>query len=64
MRTAVYNVHKVSEGGMGQKEAYRIAASAGAQSVRPSTSVYVGQTAIVVTASDRVHKRISKLLYN
>lgn len=63
MQTLTYNVHKVSEGGIGQKAAQNIAIVAGAKKVQLSSSMYVGQTAIVVTASKRVHNKISNRLY-
>jgi hypothetical protein len=62
--TKLYNVLKVSEGGIGQQFAVYLAREAGADKVRPSTSPYIGQTAILVTATKRVHNKISKSLYN
>lgn len=58
-----YNVHKVSEGGIGQREALRIAKEAGATKVWPDTSIYVGQTAVLVQADKRTHRRIERELY-
>ena len=61
--TLTYNVYKVSEGGLGGKEAKAIALQCGATKVQQVPSIYVGQTAIVVTAPSRVHDKIINRLY-
>lgn len=63
MQTLTYNVHKVTEGGIGQKAAASTAVMCGASKVQLVPSIYVGQTAIVVTATKRVHDKISRHLY-
>jgi len=65
MLSVLYNVYKVSEGGLGQAMAYEIARDAGAEKnqIQRMPSIYVGQTAIRVTASSAVHRKISKALY-
>ena len=63
MQTTTYNVFKVSEGGPGQRFAVSLAKSLGAKAVSPTSSIYVGHTAIVVTATKRVHQRLTRTLY-
>ena len=61
--TMTYNVYKVSEGGLGGKEAKEIALRCGARKVQLVPSIYVGQTAIFVTATKKVHDKIFNRLY-
>jgi|TARA_R110000868_G_scaffold407756_1_gene689507 hypothetical protein len=63
MHTAVYNVLKVAEGGPGQAASVVTAKRLGAKAVVPTTSIYIGQTAIIVTAGKRVHERLARALY-
>jgi len=63
MRTIVYNVLKAAEGGIGQRHAMYLARELGAAKVSPTPSIYIGQTAILVTATKRVHERLSRSLY-
>ena len=64
MTTQTYHVHKVAEGGIGQREAVRIAKECGARTVTPHSSHYVGLTAMTVTATKAVHHAISNTLFN
>lgn len=57
-----YHVLKTIEGGIGQYAA-QIAKDKGATKVVKTTSCYIGHTAIVVTATKRVHDRISMAIY-
>ena len=61
--TLTYNVYKVSEGGLGGKEAKAIALQCGATKVQQVPSMYVGQTDIVVTAPTSGHDKIMNRLY-
>ena len=63
MQTKKYHVYKVSEGGLGQHTAKDIAVRSGAKKVQCCTSHYIGQTAIVVTATKKVHDKIFDRLY-
>ena len=63
MHTAVYNVLKVAEGGPGQSASVITAKRLGAKAVVPTSSIYVGHTAIIVTAGKRIHDRIARALY-
>lgn len=58
-----YSFLKASEGGIGQDYAVYLAKQAGAKKVVRATSMYVGHTAIAVTATKRVHKRIERRLF-
>ena len=62
--TRIYNVLKVAEGGIGQREAIAIAKQYGATKAVGQSSGYVGQTALAVTASERNHRRIEDALYS
>lgn len=59
-----YHVHKVAEGGIGQREAVRLAKASGAEKVWPHSSIYVGLTAMTVLAGKRTHDAISNALFN
>lgn len=63
MQTKTYHVYKVSEGGLGQHTAKDIALRSGAKKVQCRTSHLMGQTAISVTASKKVHDKIFDRLY-
>ena len=63
MHTAVYNVLKVAEGGPGQSYTVTTAKRLGAKAAVPISSIYVGHTAVIVTASKRVHERLTRALY-
>jgi hypothetical protein len=63
MEPIVYHVLKATEGGIGQKFAADTATRLGAKKVVKSSSYYVGHTAIVVTATKRVHTHISNALF-
>ena len=63
MITKTYHVYKVSEGGLGQQTAKDIALRSGAKKVQCITSHLIGQTAISVTASKKVHDKIFNRLY-
>lgn len=63
MEPILYHVYKVSEGGMGQDHALVLATEAGAKKVVRTPSYLVGHTAILVTATKRVHKKVSRSLF-
>lgn len=61
-KTVVYSIYKVSEGGMGQRQAIEILKDSGIKA-KPATSIYVGQTAVLVTGGTRIQQRASRILY-
>jgi hypothetical protein len=58
----IYSVLKATEGGMGQREAIRLLREAGIRAM-PTTSVYVGHTAVVVMGNKRVQQRATRILF-
>lgn len=59
----IFNIYKVSEGGMGQKLAIELLKDAGIVA-KPCISHYVGQTAVSVKTKDvRKLDRIYRILY-
>jgi len=61
-QTATFSVMKVSEGGMGQKEAIRLLTDAGITATR-GYSPYVGQSGVTVTGSQADIDRAETILY-
>lgn len=60
----IFNIYKVSEGGMGQKLAIELLKDAGIIA-KPCISRYVGQTAVSVkTNSVRKLEKIARILYH
>ena len=61
----LFNVDKVSEGGMGQKQAIRLLKEAGFLNVTPFHSVYVGHSGVMVDhITKREMRRAEKILYS
>ena len=63
MTTTLYNIATVAEGGPGQAFAAQVARELGATRVQRTPSRYVGMTAVLVTATADVHRRIKIELY-
>ncbi len=60
----IFNIYKVSEGGMGQKVAIDLLKDIGIVA-KPCISHYVGQTAVSVKTNDvRKLEKIARILYN
>lgn len=64
MKELTYNVYKCAEGGIGGEGARQVALEFGANKVMKHPSIYVGQTAITVLATQRVHRKIERYLYH
>lgn len=60
--TVTYHFLKATEGGMGQKTAIQLLKDAGIVA-KPTTSIYVGHTAVYLTGGKRVHAKASKVLF-
>lgn len=60
----IFNVLKVSEGGMGQRAALDLLKENGIKAIREPVSAYVGHSAILVeTQNKRLIARIERILY-
>lgn len=60
----LFNVDKVSEGGMGQKHAIRLLKEAGFLNVTAFPSIYVGQSGVMVChITRREMRKIEKILW-
>ncbi len=61
--TLTYSVLKASEGGIGGTAAAARAKAEGATKVVRMPSIYVGETCIVVTAPESVHRTLHRVLF-